>query len=148
MNQSDLTIIPAYKEKRHWNVRNIINDNHRLGYGYSCSVRTGMQTDDQSSQEQYAFYYDTCKVVLLGQPVVFPDAAGDDFVREPCLARFSAREGSFSFVPVTIHTSPDEPDRFTIRGPDYIWIIPDSAKTNLATGSDLGSYPGVGRVQD
>ncbi len=152
----------------------IINDNHRYGYAYTCSVRTGQQFDDRSYQEQYAFYFDTCKVTLLGQPVVFPDSAGDDFVREPYLAHFSARRGSFSFVLATIHTAPDqalheigklhdvvqwarqyftgeeevivlgdfnascsyatpeELNQLLFRGDDYTWIIPDTAKTNLA----------------
>jgi len=86
----------------------IINDNHRFSYNYICSERTGKQPDDKSFQEQYAYYYDTCKVLLLDQPVIFPDSAGDDFVREPYLARFGAREGSFSFILITIHTSPNE----------------------------------------
>ncbi|MBL7113148.1 MAG: hypothetical protein ISS19_14525 [Bacteroidales bacterium] len=86
----------------------IINDNHRFGYAFACSVRTGLQYDDQTFQERYAFYFDTCKAVLLHQPVVFPDTAGDDFVREPYLAHFRAREGSFFFGLITIHTSPHE----------------------------------------
>jgi len=156
----------------------IINDNNRLAYQYVCSERTGRQPDDKSYQEQYAYYYDSCKIQLLGQPAIFPDDANDDFVREPYAARFGTREGDFTFVLITIHTSPkealheidklhdvvlwakqhypgeeevivlgdfnasctyaspEELDQMDIRGPGYTWIIPDTAKTNLAASKD------------
>jgi len=76
-------------------------------YELLLSPRTGLQDDDAGSQEQYAYYYNTNAVESLGEGVLFDDSGTDHFQREPFLARFKAKGGSFSFVLAAIHTKPD-----------------------------------------
>ena len=57
------------------------------------------------SKEEYAFYYDTDLVDIVGEPWTYPDP-GDRFEREPFAARFSA--AGFDFVLVNIHVRPDD----------------------------------------
>ncbi|MDL5502445.1 MAG: hypothetical protein QSU88_04435, partial [Candidatus Methanoperedens sp.] len=42
----------------------------------------------------------------IGNPYTYPDSS-DLFQREPYVAEFKARNGSFDFVLITIHTDPD-----------------------------------------
>ena len=86
--------------------RDIINREGRKSYQVVCSKRTGEQPDDKSSQEQYAFYYDTTMFSILNMPVLYNDSAFDYFAREPFTARFKSKTGNFTFVLVTIHTTP------------------------------------------
>jgi endonuclease/exonuclease/phosphatase family metal-dependent hydrolase len=58
-----------------------------------------------SSKEEYAFYYDTDVVEIVGEPATYPDP-GDVFEREPFLARF--RVGGLDFVLANIHIKPDD----------------------------------------
>jgi len=75
-------------------------------YAMLVSPRTGVQDDDRSAQEQYAFYYDTTTIEPMDDGRLYDDGARDAFEREPWIARFGATEGDFSFVLITIHTKP------------------------------------------
>ncbi|MEP2024549.1 MAG: endonuclease/exonuclease/phosphatase family protein [Reichenbachiella sp.] len=86
---------------------NKINENGAK-YAMVLSERTGMQADDKSSQEQYAYYYNTETIKSLDEGVLYDDSSNDFFQREPFLAGFSAIEGSFTFVLSSIHTRPSE----------------------------------------
>jgi endonuclease/exonuclease/phosphatase family metal-dependent hydrolase len=87
--------------------RDIINKSGERQYAVACSQLTGEQADDKTSREQYAFYYDTAMFALMTTPVLYNDSAHDFFAREPYLARFKTKKGTFSFVLITIHTAPD-----------------------------------------
>lgn len=143
-------------------------------YKLLLSERTGKQSDDQTSQEQYAYYYNSKRVQQLDQAMLFDDSQSDQFQREPFVARFKVLNGNFTFVLVNIHTNPKQAveeicaldsvitwarkvyvveddfialgdfngsctyaspadlDRCSIRGSNYVWIVPDDADTNLA----------------
>jgi endonuclease/exonuclease/phosphatase family metal-dependent hydrolase len=64
------------------------------------------EPEDRIFRERYAFYFRTNVVQPIGAPVLFDDSAADLFNREPFLGKF--RAGSFDFVLLTIHTSPDQ----------------------------------------
>ena len=71
-------------------------------YAYVVSPRLGRT----SSKEQYAFLYNTSKIVFVeGSEFTFDDV-NDDFHREPFFARFTA--GKFSFYVGSLHTDPDD----------------------------------------
>jgi deoxyribonuclease-1-like protein len=156
----------------------IINNNGQYHYEYVCSERTGKQADDKNSREQYAFFYNSLKIDLSGDPALYDDSPHDYFAREPYAARFKPKNRNFTFVLVTVHTDPDEAvaeigsldevvkwarikysnekeiivmgdfnascnyakpadlDQLAIRGENYFWVVPDSAKTNLSAKSD------------
>ena len=158
--------------------RDIVNQEGRKSYAVVCCDRTGNQADDKSSQEQYAFYYDSVRFSIMAAPMLYNDSAHDYFAREPYTARFRSKQGKFTFVLITIHTAPEqaveevgsldevvkwakqqypgeteiitlgdfnascsyarpaELDQLAIRGKDYIWVVPDDAKTNLSAKSD------------
>jgi endonuclease/exonuclease/phosphatase family metal-dependent hydrolase len=85
----------------------IINKSGDKHYAVACSKLTGEQADDKTSREQYAFYYDSAMFSLVMAPMLFNDSAHDFFAREPYIARFKTKSGTFSFVLITIHTAPD-----------------------------------------
>lgn len=142
-------------------------------YEMALSPRTGLQTDDRSSREQYAFYYNTRTIRKTALGRLYPDDTSDLFQREPWVASFSARAGGFTFVLITVHTDPDKAvpeiaalakvltwacgkyarrhayialgdfnagcdytsptELATLRQTlPYVWIVPDSADTNLS----------------
>jgi len=86
----------------------IVNQKGRKSYQVACSERTGRQPDDRSSQEQYAFYYDTTLFTLIGLPKLYPDTLFDFFAREPFVTTFKTKSGDFCFTLVTVHTAPAE----------------------------------------
>lgn len=87
-------VIPFYLEK--------LNAESQR-YEVLSSERLGRST----SKEQYAFYYDTNKFEVLGEPYTFEDI-DDAFEREPFLVHFKSKQGSFDFVLVNIHTKPND----------------------------------------
>jgi endonuclease/exonuclease/phosphatase family metal-dependent hydrolase len=85
----------------------LINSKEGGEYGMLLSDRTGRQFDDTASREQYAYYFNTDTVRVIGEDLLFDDSARDLFQREPYLARFAAVNGSFTCVLVNMHTKPD-----------------------------------------
>jgi deoxyribonuclease-1-like protein len=77
-------------------------------YTFLASQRTGLQEDDRTKKEQYAFYYNTETLRALDEGYLYNDEENDDFNREPFIARFKAPiQGGFSFAIGSIHTTPD-----------------------------------------
>ncbi len=80
-------------------------------WNMSLSVRSGTQADDQSSQEQYAYYYNHSVFREIGEGELYNDSANDYFQREPYRAQFellnaSGNSSGFNFTLFTIHTKP------------------------------------------
>ena len=80
-------------------------------WNMSLSVRSGTQADDQSSQEQYAYYYNHSVFREIGEGELYNDSASDYFQREPYRAQFellnaSGNSSGFDFTLFTIHTKP------------------------------------------
>lgn len=78
----------------------------------TISPRSGIQDDDSSSAEQYAFYYRRSVFRQLGSSSLYDDSSNDSFQREPFTGRFEllSKDGSSSgsdFVLVTIHATPE-----------------------------------------
>ena len=78
-------------------------------WNMSLSPRSGMQEDDQSSQEQYVYYYNTSVFREIGDGFLYNDTANDYFQREPYIASFellneSGNSSGFDFTLFTIHT--------------------------------------------
>jgi deoxyribonuclease-1-like protein len=71
-------------------------------YDYIVSERLGRTV----SKEQYAYVYNTQTIHPIGSPYTYPDS-NDLFQREPYISEFKAKDGSFDFVLITIHTDPD-----------------------------------------
>ena len=74
-------------------------------YGMSLSPRSGMQPDDYTRAEQYAYYYRTDLYELMGSQL-YNDFQHDYFSREPWIARFRHIESGITFILITIHTVP------------------------------------------
>ena len=75
-------------------------------YDVLVSERTGREKDDESSQEQYAYYYRTSAIAVLDKGILYDDSQSDHFQREPFVARFESRSGNFTFAMINIHTRP------------------------------------------
>ncbi len=75
------------------------------------SQRTGIQEDDQNSQEQYAYYYKSNVFSAVGNGTLYDDSGNDSFQREPFLGKFNLldSEGNHTdteIVLINIHTKP------------------------------------------
>ena len=121
-------------------------------YKMALSPRSGRQTDDKSSGEQYVFYYNSATVALL-DTALYDDSQNDYFQREPWTAQFIRRSDKLSFVISTIHTMPKRaveeidalkyvakwiPVRFKNAG-NVIFCGDFNAGCNYASPEDLAS---------
>lgn len=77
-------------------------------WDYVLSPRSGLHESDKTSQEQYAYYFDTAVFDRPAEGALkLYDDTQDHFQREPYLARFVSKSGGFSFVLMNIHTRPE-----------------------------------------
>lgn len=84
----------------------LINQNQTVNYAMVCSERTGREKNDQSSREQYAFYFRP-DIVQLVDTALYDDSENDYFQREPFTAQFMNKKSGSTFLISTIHTSPE-----------------------------------------
>lgn len=87
------------------------SSNLSLEWDMVLSVRSGMQEDDQNSQEQYAFYYKPTVFTPIDNGTLYDDSVNDSFQREPFLAEFMLLDNygnstGTEIVFVNIHTKP------------------------------------------
>lgn len=85
-----------------------LNKYYEGSFEMLISERSGLQTDDLSSQEQYGFYFKKDKIQKLDEGVLYPDEENDFFQREPYMAHFKSINGEFDFVLITVHTTPSK----------------------------------------
>ncbi len=102
---------------------NYLNSNSGNTYKVLLSERTGKQPDDQDSQEQYLYVYNSTKIhpidtVFIEYTIAnYPDKMilpasvynddQDNFQREPYIAFFQVRNSPFRFTLANIHTRPE-----------------------------------------
>ena len=90
-----------------------LNNNSSIDWKMVLSVRTGLQEDDQNSQEQYAYYYRSDVFISLDNGTLYNDSANDSFQREPLVSQFelidlTGNTTGFDFTLINIHTKPTE----------------------------------------
>lgn len=73
-----------------------------INYDYVISPRLGRT----NSKEQYAFFYNTDTVTSLDS-YTYDEKGNDIYEREPFVAYFKAKNGSFDFLVIDIHVDPD-----------------------------------------
>ncbi len=146
---SDQTVVPQF-------VRLVNSEGAR--YDFVLGPRLGRT----SSKEQYAFLYDTTRVIVDPNSVYTVNDPADYLHREPLVAHFKARAGGqyapFSFKLVNIHTDPDETDieldalddafvavQHDGSGEDDIVLLGDLNVDEYHLGQ-LGQLPGIGYV--
>ena len=88
-----------------------INNQSESVWAMQLSPRSGLQDDDRTSQEQYAFYYNTNVFEAIGNGTLYNDSVDDDFQREPYQARFAllnetGESTAFDLSLITVHTKP------------------------------------------
>lgn len=115
-----------------------INNASEDNWNMSLSPRSGTQEDDQSSQEQYAYYYNTNVFREIAQGVLYNDSEHDDFQREPYISTFellnmSGNSSGFDFTLITIHTKPAS----ALREIDALHTVVESYRENNTEESDL-----------
>jgi endonuclease/exonuclease/phosphatase family metal-dependent hydrolase len=101
-------------------LKNAVNSMGNPQYDYVVSERLGRT----QSKEQYAYFYNTQTIELIGNPYVFPDSE-DLFEREPFVANFKAKNGSLDFVSITIHA---KPENATQEINDLPFVVDDAKK--------------------
>ncbi len=90
-------------------------DSLGVDYEYIIGPRLGRT----SSKEQYAYMYRT-GTISVGSSYTYDDTGEDLFHREPFIVQFSAKNGTFDFVLITIHTDPDEATEEINALPDVV----------------------------
>ncbi len=88
-----------------------INNQSNNTWAMLLSPRSGLQEDDRTSQEQYAFYYNTSVFEPIGNGSLYNDSVDDHFQREPFQARFTLLNATgasteFDLSLITVHTKP------------------------------------------
>jgi deoxyribonuclease-1-like protein len=104
----DLVAIQEVKDAKQQVCRQLLALINASGadFDFVLSPRTGLQSDDRSSQEQYAYFFRKARVRVAGEPVLYDDSAHDYFQREPYLTRFELDGGREDLVLINIHTRP------------------------------------------
>ena len=109
------------------------------------SNRTGIQDDDISSQEQYAFYYRSAVFTALDAGVLYNDSGNDSFQREPLIARFmllnlQGEETGTELTFINIHTKPTlAVEEMTALGEVVLWSQVNGGGGNVVV---LGDFNG------
>ncbi len=90
-----------------------LNNNSSIDWKMVLSVRTGLQENDQNSQEQYAYYYRSDVFISLDNGTLYNDSAKDSFQREPLVSQFelidlTGNSTGLDFTLINIHTKPTE----------------------------------------
>ena len=90
-----------------------LNNNSSIDWKMVLSLRTGLQEDDQNSQEQYAYYYRSDVFISLDNGTLYNDSAKDSFQREPLVSQFelidlTGNSTGLDFTLINIHTKPTE----------------------------------------
>ena len=90
-----------------------LNNNSSIEWKLVLSPRTGLQVDDQNSQEQYAYYYRSDVFSSLGNGTLYDDSINDSFQREPLVSQFQlmdlfGNETGLNLTLINIHTKPTE----------------------------------------
>ena len=93
------------------NFNNLSNSTNLTEWELVLSERSGMQEDDQNSQEQYAFYYRPTVFTPIDNGTLYDDSSNDSFQREPFLTQFIlldtyGNSTGTDIVFVNIHTKP------------------------------------------
>jgi len=94
-----------------WDFLDALNNETGDQWNMVLSIRSGQQEDDESSQEQYAYYYKIGVFNPLDNGTLYNDSAADSFQREPHITHFELLdlEGNstgLDFTLVNIHTKP------------------------------------------
>ena len=122
-------------------------------YDFVISGRLGRT----SSQEQYAFVFDTQRIEIDRRYAYTVADPGDRLHREPFVAAFRARgpppDQAFTFTLINIHTDPDEVDQelnalddvyravqYDGRGEDDVFLLGD-LNTHSGRLGELGRIP-------
>ena len=90
-----------------------LNNNSSIDWKMVLSIRSGLQEDDQNSQEQYAYYYRSDVFISLDNGTLYNDSAKDSFQREPLVSQFeliglTGNSTGLDFTLINIHTKPTE----------------------------------------
>ena len=89
-----------------------LNNASEDSWNMSLSPRSGLQEDDQSSQEQYVYYFNTSVFREVGQGFLYNDTESDYFQREPYIASFELLNASGNSSVLISHYS-----QFTLNLP-------------------------------
>jgi deoxyribonuclease-1-like protein len=109
-------------------LNNAVNSMGSPQYDYVVSERLGRTI----SKEQYAYFFNTQTIGLIGNPYVFTDS-GDLFEREPFVADFKVKNGNFDFVSITIHAKPEN----ATQEINYLPLVVDDAKKRYQGEDDF-----------
>ena len=88
-----------------------LNNNSSIDWQMILSMRTGLQEDDENSQEQYAYYYRSDVFISLDNGSLYNDSDKDSFQREPLVSQFelldlTGNSTGLDFTLINIHTKP------------------------------------------
>jgi endonuclease/exonuclease/phosphatase family metal-dependent hydrolase len=144
----DLVAIQEIRSKEHdvlpRFVKLINSADGRDRYDFAISQRLGRT----SSQEQYAFVFDTDRIEIDRRYAYTVVDRGDRLHREPFVAAFRARgpppDQAFTFTLINIHTDPDEVDKELNALDDVYRAVQDDGRgeDDVILLGDLNTHSG------
>lgn len=141
IREYDLVAVQEIKDASGNTPKRFLDEINKSGdrYDMRVSERTGLQTNDKSSQEQYGYYFNTKTITPLDNGQLFDDSGDDFFQREPFISQFKAKSGNFSFVLISIHTKPTS----AVKEIEALHNVVEWARGRYSTEDDfivLGDY--------
>lgn len=108
----DVVAIQEIRTKDEFFMQKFVQRINELAPGRQFDCRVGPRLGRTQSKEQYAFVFDTARVLVHPRMVYTLPDENDLLHREPLVAMFMARgppaDQAFTFILVNVHTDPDE----------------------------------------
>ena len=106
ISQYDIVAVQEIRSKEQNVMPTLIDMLNASGkkYDYVISKRLGRT----SSKEQYAFVYNIENITYVNNSAFIVGDKEDVLHREPLVAKFKVKNGTFDFTLINIHTDPDE----------------------------------------
>jgi endonuclease/exonuclease/phosphatase family metal-dependent hydrolase len=155
----DVVAIQEIRTQDDYHMSNFVKLVNSTGRQYDFTI--GPRIGNTRSTEQYAFVFDTAKIMIDPTSVYTVGDPDNLLHREPLVASFSTRmppAEAFTFILVNVHTDPDvvpaelealaeayRAVRRASRGEDDVIMLGDfnADDKQIARGSRLGQIPGV-----
>ena len=101
----DIVAIQEIRDKTETAIKGLEVAVDALGTNYDFII--GPRLGRTNSKEQYAFFYNTETVTSVGS-YTYDEGGIDKYHREPLIALFKSKKGSFDVVIINIHVDPDD----------------------------------------
>jgi len=105
ISQFDIVAIQEIRDKTGKAIKDLEVAVDALGENYDFII--GPRLGRTNSKEQYAYFY-RVSTIRAGESYTYTETGSDVIHREPFIAQFSSKNGTFDFILITSHVDPDD----------------------------------------